>query len=118
MPEFLMNQKTGVVFVRTDRLAARKDMVPYDYEKKRPVSAIQAPQTQTPAADTPPEDDELEAVKESAAGLVKEWFGRDVSKVTKKDLADYAMDTFGAEIEEDSKLKMVLAIEKLGAQGE
>ncbi len=109
MPEFLMNQKTGVVFVRTERLAARKDMVPYDYEKKRPVSAVKAMDTPPP----PPEpENDLEEEKDRAAGLVKEWFGREVSKVTKKDLADYAMDEFGTEIEDDSKLKMVLAIEQ------
>ena len=119
-PEFLMNTKTGVVFVKTDILAARKDMVPYDFEKKRPMSEVMAPQTQTPAADTPmTEQDALEAEKERAAGLVKEWFGRDVSRVSKKDLADYAMAQHNAELEEDTKLKMVLAIEKLGEnQGE
>jgi hypothetical protein len=109
MPEFLMNQKTGVVFVRTERLAARKDMVPYDYEKKRPVSAIQAPQT--PAADTPEPETDLEEEKERAAALVKEWFGRDVSKVSKLDLAEYAKDQFDIDLEDDTKLKMVLAIE-------
>lgn len=109
-PEFLMNTKTGVVFVKTDILAARKDMVPYDFEKKRPVSAIQAPPEPAPAE---PEQDELEAEKERAAGLVKEWFGRGVSQVTKKDLADYAMAQYNAELEEDTKLKMVLAIEAI-----
>jgi hypothetical protein len=106
MTEFLMNQKTGVVFVRTDRLADRKDMVPYDFEKKQPVSAIgdQAP----PAA-----SEEAEQEKERAAALVKEWFGRDVSKVSKKDLADYAMAEFNQVVDDDSKLKMVQAIEQM-----
>jgi hypothetical protein len=107
MPEFLMNQKTGVVFVRTERLAARKDMVPYDFEKKRPVSAISAPEPQ------PAVSEEAEQEKERAAALVKEWFGRDVSKVSKKDLADYAMAEFNQVVDDDSKLKMVQAIEQM-----
>jgi hypothetical protein len=106
MTEFLMNQKTGVVFVRTDRLADRKDMVPYDFEKKRPVSAISEPEP-------PAISEEAEQEKERAAALVKEWFGRDVSKVSKKDLADYAMAEFNQVVDDDSKLKMVQAIEQM-----
>lgn len=106
-PEFVMNTKTGVVFVKTDTFAARKDMVPYDFEKKRPMSGSYD-QPEPPEA---PAMDSIEAEKERAAGLVKEWFGKDVSRVSKKDLADYAKDQFDADLEEDNKLKMVLAIE-------
>lgn len=106
-PEFLMSTKTGVVFVKTKILAKRKDMVPYDFEKKRPVSAIGAPEPQ------PAVSEEAEQEKERAAALVKEWFGRDVSKVSKKDLADYAMAEFNQVVDDDSKLKMVQAIEQM-----
>jgi hypothetical protein len=105
-PEFLMNTKTGVVFVKTKVFARRKDMVPYDLEKKRPVSAISAPER-------PAISEEVEQEKERAAALVKEWFGRDVSKVSKLDLAEYAKDQFGADLEDDTKLKMVQAIERM-----
>ncbi len=103
-----MNTKTGVVFVKTKILAKRKDMVPYDFEKKRPVSEIKV-------MDAPPPepDNDLEEEKERAAALVKEWFGREVSKVTKKDLADYAMAEFNQVVDDDSKLKMVQAIEQM-----
>jgi hypothetical protein len=104
-PEFLMNTKTGVVFVKTEILAARKDMVPYDFEKKQPVSAIGEPEP-LPAA-----SEEAEQEKERVAALVKEWFGRDVSRVSKIDLVEYAKDQFDIDLEDDTKLKMALAIE-------
>ena len=102
----LMNKKTGVVFTWTEALAKHKDMVLYDFKKKKPVSEIPVPEKEQ--ADLT----DKEAEKERAAGLVKEWFGRDVSKVTKEDLAIYAMDQFQAEIPLDTKLGMVLAIEQ------
>lgn len=101
----LINKKTGVVFTWTEALAEHKDMVLYDFKKKKPVSEIPV-EKQIDLVDK-------EAEKERAAGLVKEWFGRDVSKVTKEDLAIYAMDRFQAEIPFDTKLGMVLEIEKL-----
>jgi hypothetical protein len=100
----LINKKTGVVFTWTEALAEHKDMVLYDFKKKKPVSEIPLVK-ETQAG--------KEAEKERAAGLVKEWFGKDVSKVTKEDLALYAMDQFQVEIPDNSKLGMVLEIEKL-----
>jgi hypothetical protein len=107
----LINKKTGVVFTWTKALAEHKDMVLYDFKKKKPVSKVPVREVKQAA-----EADllaEKEAEKERAAGLVKEWFGKDVSKVTKEDLAQYAMNTFQAEILADTKLGMVLEIEKL-----
>lgn len=108
-PEFLMNTKTGVVFVKTKILARRKDMVPYDFEKKRPVSAVSMPKP-------PPPDkasDETEQEKERAAALVKKLFNRDVSRVSKVDLAEYAKAQLGVDLVDDSKLKMVQEIEAI-----
>lgn len=109
----LINKKTGVVFVWTEALAKHKDMVLYDFEAEKPVAEI--PMKLRLAADLEPDTD-IEAEKERAAELVKEWFGRDVSKVTKEDLAEYAMDTHGKVLEDDSKLKMVLALEAMSAE--
>jgi hypothetical protein len=105
----LINKKTGVVFTWTEALAEHKDMVLYDFKKKKPVSQVPVREVEQ-AAET--NSVEIEDEKERAAGLVKEWFDKDVSKVTKEDLAQYAMDKFGVEIEAGTKLSMVLGIEK------
>jgi len=105
----LINKKTGVVFVWTKALAEHKDMVLYDIETGQPVSKI------LPEPEPKPASEDIESEKARVAALVKKWFGRDVARVTKEDLSQYALDNFGAEISDESKLAMALEIEKLKA---
>lgn len=109
----LINKKTGVVFTWTDVLANHKDMVPHVLgEKREPEASVPEP---SPEPKKPMS--ELDAEKEHAADLVKEWFGRDVARVTIADLIAYAKDKHGVELTGDSKLKLVQEIEGLGNDG-
>ncbi|MGD9825833.1 hypothetical protein [Desulfobacter sp.] len=122
---FLKNPKTGQILHWNPSLAKRSDLSacppPWETDKRLEDDPVQLPGTggdmQLAATDTPPDEQALAAKKEKGEALIKEWFGRDVSKVSKEDLRDFAMKK---ELSDPTgtKLEMVFQIAHGLNQGE
>ncbi len=97
---FLKHIETGQVLAWTEILAAHKQMRPYD-----PQEAVNA---EVPNTEKPSEPAIMD--KDEASVLVHKLFGRDHTRVTLAELAEYAKTELGVEIEPDKKLKMVAEI--------
>lgn len=110
---FLMNPTTGVVMRWNRVIARRKDLIPCPppWEKQPEVPYVAVPAGPEGVPDFQPlaPDDSLLS-KDEGSRLVQEWFGRDVTRVTKRELVDFGQSRGVTLDEGDSKLAMVTAI--------
>jgi len=115
---FLKHIETGQVLAWTEILAAHKQMRPYEMPVKEQ-------EKQTVVAVSFPGDDEYDPAnrmdglavpdptimdKDEAAALVHKLFGRDHTRVTLAELAEYAKTVLGVEIAQSKKLTMASEI--------
>ena len=95
--EFLKNKETGQILHYNKVLAKMDVMVPCDppvFEDDKKIETT--------------ESDEDLIDKEKGAALVKKWFSRDISRVTKQDLIDHAAESFGLGLDDSmSKPEMI-----------
>ncbi|WP_300456634.1 hypothetical protein [Desulfobacula sp.] len=105
--KFLKNVKTGQVMHWNKRLAKKKEMVPCE----APVSKKKVVPVTDDGRDT--KGNGLIS-KEKGEELVQQWFGRDVSKVTKNDIKIFAIENDVDELKPEwTKLEMVTRLATL-----